>query len=202
MSKLYALIFIFLSTGQFVRSNNIDYKPFFNAAEKGDESALKAFLCSNPNADVNVKNERGSSVLMFAAYNGHKGIIRTLLSFDADINQADNLGNTPLIAASMNASKNKNCSDCAQLLLSSGANKEVRTNLQITASNVSKRGSDLNNALRLKNPFRVKSYRTFVMNESLAKYPGNVFRVLQNRELGARDFSRRSWLKSYKNKAE
>ena len=67
-------------------------------------------------ADVNARYNKGSTVLMYAAQNGHTEIAKLLLSAGADINVRDNYGFTSLIYAAYYGH-----TEIAKLLIDAGA---------------------------------------------------------------------------------
>ncbi|MFZ2278936.1 MAG: ankyrin repeat domain-containing protein [Prosthecobacter sp.] len=98
------------------------------AAERGDISAVKAFLAAGH--DPNAFDDLSFTPLHYAAREGHLHIIRLLLEAGADVNAHDEprFGNTPLgdIAG--------NCSlAVAQALLAAGADPTVRGWMQLCA---------------------------------------------------------------------
>lgn len=48
---------------------------------------------------ANLRNEKGDSLLMIAAYNGHPEVVKLLLEYGADPEMANDRGQTPLAAA-------------------------------------------------------------------------------------------------------
>ena len=78
-------------------------RALFVAVNKGNIEAVKQHLAAG--ADVNAKDDSGSTPLHVAAYNGHKEIAELLIDTGADVNAQDvlgpNKGATPLDAAIM-----------------------------------------------------------------------------------------------------
>lgn len=68
-----------------------------DAAGAGDPFRVEALLGAN--ADVNAKNELGSTALMAASYAGHLQVVRLLLAANADVNAKRRNGNTALVVA-------------------------------------------------------------------------------------------------------
>ena len=64
----------------------------------------------------NLRNEKGDSLLMIAAYNGHPDVVKLLLEHGADAELANDRGQTPLAAAAF-----KGDIDVINILLDSGA---------------------------------------------------------------------------------
>ena len=50
-------------------------------------------------ADVNIKNDLGTTALIRASRNGYKDVVEVLLEGGADVHQKDNDGETALMAA-------------------------------------------------------------------------------------------------------
>lgn len=67
---------------------------FFNGAAAGTLDDVKVFLKGA--VDVNMKNERGWTALMFAARNGHLHIVKELLQHGVDVNVINSTGQTAL----------------------------------------------------------------------------------------------------------
>ena len=66
----------------------------YDAANDGNIEAVKQHLADG--ADVNAKNDFGSTPLIAAALKGHKEIAELLISQGADVNAKNNRGQTPL----------------------------------------------------------------------------------------------------------
>ena len=62
--------------------------------ERGDIEGVKRHLADG--ADVNAKNDFGSTPLIAAALKGHKEIAELLISEGADVNAKNDRGQTPL----------------------------------------------------------------------------------------------------------
>ncbi len=78
-------------------------------------------------ANPNAVNDYGVSALMFAADNGNLYIVKTLLSFKADVSLAPYDGTTALLAAAK-----KNHVEVVQLLLAAGASPNIKDNQDYT----------------------------------------------------------------------
>ncbi|PIK16041.1 ankyrin repeat domain-containing protein [Halobacteriovorax sp. JY17] len=92
------------------------------ALSSGDPE-LAAILLKN-GANANLKwNKKNLSHLMNAARNGHRGIVRVLLSHQARINDQDDQGNTALHYAAAQGFK-----EVVEDLLRAGAIKEIQNN--------------------------------------------------------------------------
>ena len=74
---------------------------FFQAAMTGNVQDVKEILRTNPNLNVNWRNENdddGSTALITACDHGHDSIVFILLAHpDIDVNQKDINGWTPLL---------------------------------------------------------------------------------------------------------
>ena len=66
----------------------------YDAANDGNIEAVKQHLADG--ADVNAKNDFGSTPLIAAALKGHKEIAELLISEGADVNAKNDRGQTPL----------------------------------------------------------------------------------------------------------
>jgi hypothetical protein len=75
--------------------------PLFFAAQQGHLNILLCLL-EEFGADVDNGDDSLRSPLFVAARQGHLNMVRCLLKFRTDINKASNIGETPLMAASLN----------------------------------------------------------------------------------------------------
>lgn len=91
------------------------------AAQDGDPSRVRKLL--NDGADINAKDQRTLTSLMYATVNNHKDIVQVLLDRGADVNVRNDLGETALTLAAREGH-----SEIAQALLHKGANVNVRDN--------------------------------------------------------------------------
>jgi ankyrin repeat protein len=66
----------------------------FDLARSGDLVGLSKNISTE---NINLKNEKGHSVLMLAAYNGHAQLVKFLLSYGADPNSVDLSSNSILM---------------------------------------------------------------------------------------------------------
>ncbi len=96
----------------------------------GSNNRFLAKMCLTFGADVNVKNDYGSTALTIAAVNDCKEIVELLLAAGADVNVSlkNNSDITALIAASINGRK-----EIVELLLAKGADVNVRNKWGSTA---------------------------------------------------------------------
>ena len=99
---------------------------FLELCETGD--AVKVAEAIRNGANVNARNNIGSTALIYAAYEGHTETARVLLQNGADVNARDNSGETALMEAAWKGHK-----ETARLLLQSGANVNARDNIGETA---------------------------------------------------------------------
>ena len=79
-------------------------------------------------ADVNIKDNMGTTALIKASGNGHLDVVKLLLNNDADVNIQDNEGVTALMLAS-----GKGYIGIVKLLLDMGADANIQNNNGDTA---------------------------------------------------------------------
>ncbi len=104
----------------------------FMSQEKPDLDKISQII--KYGADVNYKNKKGKTPLMYAAEKGRKEIVNLLLENGADVNAADNFGNTALMYAAKNGDVLKeNHAQIVKLLISKGANVNAGNKLGETA---------------------------------------------------------------------
>ncbi|WP_174989170.1 ankyrin repeat domain-containing protein [Burkholderia lata] len=72
-------------------------KYFLDAARQGNQEILSDFIAAR--YDLNVRDERGYTGLILAAYNGHRQAVEQLLAAGADPCAQDKRGNTALMGA-------------------------------------------------------------------------------------------------------
>lgn len=89
-------------------------KEMFDHARQGDASTLARLLSLG--VPVNLRNEKGDTLLMLACYYGHLDATRVLLEHSADTEIYNDNGQLPLAAAVF-----KDYRDIAELLLARGA---------------------------------------------------------------------------------
>ena len=75
---------------------NLPYSPegFFTAIESGNQSAVAIFLETRINTEI--RNSRGWTPLMMAAFNGHEEIVNLLIQHHAEVTPIDPGGNSAL----------------------------------------------------------------------------------------------------------
>jgi len=70
---------------------------FFDAARRGDQAMLEDFIQAG--YDLNVRDEKGYTGLILAAYHGQRDVVELLLAAGADPCAQDQRGNTALMGA-------------------------------------------------------------------------------------------------------
>lgn len=92
--------------------------PIFASVREGRYSEVLKYLenLGNPN----LRNHKGHSLLMLAAYSGHLSLVSLLISCHADVNFRDDSGNTILMGVAFKGHK-----QIAQQLLRAGADPHV-----------------------------------------------------------------------------
>lgn len=93
-----------------------DTNAFFDTIRKGELKATLSMLRANPNL-VNVKDQRGSTPLILAAYYGNAEMVKAILDKGANIDDEDASGNTALMGVCF-----KGFLVVAKILLVNGAN--------------------------------------------------------------------------------
>ncbi|MCE3009228.1 MAG: ankyrin repeat domain-containing protein [Proteobacteria bacterium] len=87
----------------------------FEAARQGQKALLNE--CLKSGTEINMKNEKGHSALMLAAYNGHYDATEFLIQSGADVNSVDLDGNSVLMGVVF-----KGHTSIFELLVKAGAN--------------------------------------------------------------------------------
>jgi ankyrin repeat protein len=80
------------------RSTSVQTDALFRAVREGDTTMVKSLL-SAPGAEVNAKDDRGSTPLLEAARYGHNDIARMLIANGASFKAKDKDGKTALMLA-------------------------------------------------------------------------------------------------------
>jgi len=80
------------------QAHNVQTDALFRATREGNTAMVKSLL-SSPGANVNAKDERGSTPLLEAARYGHDDICRVLIAAGADVKAKDKDGKTALMLA-------------------------------------------------------------------------------------------------------
>src|ERR1044071_5454728 len=114
VSVALAFCVVFGSCAQ-QKVNNIQTDALFRATREGNTDMVKSLL-SSPGADVNARDERGTTPLLEAARYGHDDICRILIAAGADVKAKDNDGKTALMLAVQN-----NHDDVVRVLKQAGA---------------------------------------------------------------------------------
>lgn len=105
-----------------------DETPLMVAAKKGDLEAVRNLIQTG--ADVNARNQNGSTALTYALRNSGSSVqtINLLASAGADVNMADREGYTVLMRAAQAGDL-----DAVRLLLAAGAKQDLRNHAGETA---------------------------------------------------------------------
>ena len=88
-------------------------------------------------AEPNISNALGASPLHFAAKYGKKSLCRLLIKYNANINQKDMEGNTPLIKA-----VEKDYFEIVEFLIENNADVSLKSNNNMTAFDYAKKRKD------------------------------------------------------------
>ena len=90
------------------------FRQVFNLVREGDAGRLDGLIAQG--LPVNVRNDKGDSLIMLASYHGQLDSVRVLLQAGADPNIANDQGQTPLAGVAY-----KGYLEIAKLLLAHGA---------------------------------------------------------------------------------
>lgn len=104
----------------------------FNLARNGGDELLSAYL--NAGLPPNLTNEKGNTLLMLAAYNGHASTVRLLHSKGADPNRVNDRNQSPLAGAIF-----KNEESVVRSLVELGADPRLGTPNAIDTAKVFKK---------------------------------------------------------------
>ncbi len=88
---------------------------FFDAIRNNNPDSVKAGIVANPEW-VNLKDQRGSTPLILAAYYDDREIVKLLLDHGARVDETDGTGNTALMGVAF-----KGYEEMAKLLIAGGA---------------------------------------------------------------------------------
>ncbi len=91
--------------------------PILEYARRGDLEGVKASVNI---LNLDKKDKKGYSPLMWASHNGHFEVVKILLSLEADLQSRDNNGNSILMAATFRGHL-----QIVQLLLDQGADPDA-----------------------------------------------------------------------------
>jgi uncharacterized protein len=108
--------------------------PLFDAVHADDVHRLRDLIAAG--ANVNAKDAHGETPLHCAAREYRLGAASQLLASGADIDARDNQGNTQLYLAVFAA---RSRTDMIRLLLSAGANKNIRNNYGLSPAELALR---------------------------------------------------------------
>jgi ankyrin repeat protein len=78
-------------------ASKVSEEEFLESVSKNDLATMKRYL--EQNGDVNVRNYRGTTSLMFAAHNGNAEMVRLLIEKNAELDDRNNSDWTPLCFA-------------------------------------------------------------------------------------------------------
>ncbi|MCM2321724.1 MAG: ankyrin repeat domain-containing protein [Oligoflexia bacterium] len=106
---------------------------FFSAAKKGNVSVVKALIAKKA-VDPNFTLDKGNTVLMYAAANGHTRLVKYLLSQRVNVNARDPNGTTALMWAVY-----KGHTEVVNILLKSRADTFIRRDDGDRAIDIAKR---------------------------------------------------------------
>ena len=112
---------------QEIRQHLADY--LFEAARIGDDNIIREFAASH--YDLNVRDEKGYTALILAAYHGHGNTVDLLIKNKADPCAKDNNGNTALMGALF-----KGELSIARKLASADCDPDLRNNAGQTCGHV------------------------------------------------------------------
>lgn len=96
---------------------------FFNAIRQGDLKGVAKALKEQPNL-VHIKDQRGSTPLILAAYYNQGAIVTSLLTHGAQVDEKDGVGNTALMGVCF-----KGYEQIAEQLMKAGANVNTTNNM-------------------------------------------------------------------------
>lgn len=100
----------------------------FEYARTGNLEEMNQALEKSPSLDINLKDHKGYSALMYAAYNGHTNLVLSLIAQGANIESPDKGGRTVLMGVAY-----KGHVDIAQVLIEAGADIDATNFVGMTA---------------------------------------------------------------------
>ena len=119
----------------------LDYeKEIFDAVRRNDIPSINRILSAG--TDISIKDEFGDTPLMYAALHATPEVVRGLLDHEADPNQANDEGATPLMRAARDFRK-------IRLLLASGAAVDAKSQNGRTALHIAARQTGTGQALEV-----------------------------------------------------
>jgi len=95
----------------------------FKAVKAGEIETARTLIAAG--ADINSRDEEGSTLLMVAAHTGKLPMVMALVEAGADVNATNEQGWTPLMKAAYNAELDCGFADVVQALIDAGANIEI-----------------------------------------------------------------------------
>ncbi|KAI9060809.1 ankyrin [Trametes sanguinea] len=107
------------------------HRMFDAARENNAELLMQAIEVGLP---PNLTNDKGNTLLMLAAYNGHAALTRDLLAKGADPNRTNDQGQTPLAGAVF-----KGHDEVVRILVQGGANPRLGTPTAIQTARLFKK---------------------------------------------------------------
>ena len=131
-NALYTFLFCYLFStlaAQITYINPIDFtasNPWFQPIKRENVKQIKALISAH--TDLEACDEKGVTALMAATAMGNKEIMQLLIQAGAQVNAADENGNTPLLYAVYDFQKK----DAVELLLKAGADCQWVNDFQTT----------------------------------------------------------------------
>jgi serine/threonine-protein phosphatase 6 regulatory ankyrin repeat subunit B len=116
-TRTFLLLLILVLAVMIITGNSVtgsDTEVFLKSVKSGDYAEVKRLI--EKGADVNARNNGGSTALMRASYRGRQDIVQLLIEAGADVNVQDNEGWTALMFAS-----GMGHTEVAQVLIEAGA---------------------------------------------------------------------------------
>ncbi|KAI0738260.1 ankyrin [Daedaleopsis nitida] len=108
------------------------HRMFDAARDNNSELLLQAVDIGLP---PNLTNDKGNTLLMLAAYNGHAGLVKELLARGADGDHTNDQGQSPLAGAVF-----KSHDEVVRVLIEGGANPRLGTPTAIQTARMFKKG--------------------------------------------------------------
>ena len=127
-----AILIMLAGTNQPVLGGDLETK-LFEAADSGAETQVIDLV--KRGAEINARNQKGTTPLMMAAANGHLEIVKALASLGGQVNARNNNGATALMVAAFGGHL-----EVVKLLLSLGSELNARTGGGVTALSAATEG--------------------------------------------------------------